>query len=395
MPSTTSRLPCLLVGDGPQEATGLGRIARDIGQIIDDQQEDLPLDLVSVGGSVPPCWRRWPHIPMGPVERGDDWGASFVEAIWQDRWGGQPGILLVVWDPARCYAFTQVPLPAKRWCYTAVDSHNRWGGLSGAPGAALQAFDRVLAYGRWASGIINQTTKRPVAYLPHGLWADTYRPMDDGERAWVQAQLGPHVPQGATLVGCVATNQARKDLALFVETLATLRDSGLSVYGWLHTDQLTNAWSIDQLVSDCQLAKQITVTLGSARGSYTDRQLACLYQRMDVTIAPGLGEGFGYPIVESLASGVPVVHGDFGGGSELVPKIEWRVPVRERRRESVYGLTRPVYRADDVANALVRALRWRDTVGREVSAAYCRGAVAHLDWSALAPRWAAWIREGL
>ena len=28
--------------------------------------------------------------------------------------------------------------------------------------------------------------------------------------------------------------------------------------------------------------------------AYSDRQLACLYQACDVTIAPGLGEGFGH-----------------------------------------------------------------------------------------------------
>ena len=193
------------------------------------------------------------------------------------------------------------------------------------------------------------------------------------------------------VIGCVATNQARKDLALYFETLALLQQRGRKVYGWLHTDTLVNAWSITQLVEDCELEKKVTVTIGN----YSDRQLARMYQRCDLTIAPGLGEGFGYPIVESLASGVPVIHGDFGGGSELVPKVEWRVPVRETRLESVYALRRPVFRAEDVANATERALNWRDEIGREAAAAYCRGAVAHLDWEALGDRWASWIRSGL
>jgi len=382
--------PCLLVGDGPQESTGLGRIARDIGRLLATETVP-PVDLLQVGGSVPPCWTAWPHVPMGEAERGEDWGARFVEAIWTDRWGRTPGVLFLVWDPARCYAYREIPLPVQTWAYPAVDSVNRWGGLSGPPAAALASFDRVLAYGRWASQVIRTVRDQPVAYLPHGLWLRTYRPASEEEQAWALAQLGPHLGREALVIGCVATNQPRKDFALYFETLALLAERGHRVYGWLHTDTTTGAWSVDQLVTDCHLAKQVTVTLGTL----SDRQLACLYQRCDVTIAPGLGEGFGYPIVESLASGVPVVHGDFGGGSELVPKVEWRVPVREWRRESIYALTRPVFRAEDVANAVERALRWRDQVGRETAAAYCRGAVAHLDWTALGPRWASWIRAGL
>jgi len=380
----------MLVGDGPQESTGLGRIARDIGLLLCD--DALHLDLLQVGGPVPPVWTAWPHVAMGEHERGDDWGSSFCEALWRDRWGEQPGVLFCVWDPARCYAFLDWQVPVQRWCYTAVDSHNRWGGLSGAPGEALKRFDRVLAYTRWGSEVIRHVRDGAVPYLPHGLWLEAFtQPQAEQEDAWVRQQLGPHVGREAILIGCVATNQARKDFALFFETLALLTERGHRVYGWLHTDLTTRAWSVDQLVADCGLQHKVTVTLGTM----SDRQLALLYARCDVTIAPGLGEGFGYPIVESLASGTPVVHGDFGGGSELVPKLEWRIPVRGTRRESIYGLTRPLFHAEDCANAVERVLRWRDAVGADVCADYCRGAVAHLAWDHIAPRWHAWLREGV
>ena len=148
---------------------------------------------------------------------------------------------------------------------------------------------------------------------------------------------------------------------------------------------------MQQLVEDCGLAKRVTVSTDIL----SDRQLALIYQACDVTIAPGLGEGFGYPIVESLAAGVPVVHGEFGGGAELVPKIEWRFPMRERRLESVYALQRPVFKAEDVANAIERVWAWRDAVGAQTAAAYCRGSVAHLEWRTLWPRWYQWVRQGL
>jgi glycosyltransferase involved in cell wall biosynthesis len=383
------RTPILLVGDGPHEPTGLGRIARDLAALV--IESDLPIDLVQVGGPIPPVWTRWRHVPMGETERGEDWGARYVGEVWRSLWGDRPGVCWLIWDPGRVAAYIGLQAPVQLWAYTAVDAPNRRVTISGPAASVLHTADRVIAYGRWASQIL-RAVRSPVPYLPHGLTLQTYtEPLRDEEQQWTRAQLGPHVKRQSLVVGCVATNQPRKDLGLYFQTLAELKHRGHAVYGWLHTDVLTKAWAIAQLVEDCGLEKQITVSTVT----YDDRQLACLYQACDVTIAPGLGEGFGYPIVESLASGVPVVHGDFGGGAELVPKTEWRVPVREIRLEGVYAQQRPVFRPADVANAVERAIAWRDEVGRETAEAYCRGAVAHLDWPMLWPRWRRWIQQGL
>lgn len=382
-------IPLMIVGDGPQEATGLGRIARDLAGLI--ITSDLPVDLVQVGGVVPPVWPSWRHYPLDP--QNDDWGAAQVEAYWRSLWGTTPGILWVIWDPSRLMTYVRGRLPVQVWSYPALDSANINQSLSGPAAQALQLADRVLAYGQFGAEIIGKVRGGPCAWLPHGLTLATYADevtLEDD--AYVRETLGPFFPRDALLVGCVATNQPRKDLALYCATLAELKRRGRKVYGWLHTDVLVKAWAIVQLVEDFGLRKQITVT--GVDDSLSDRQLSLLYRACDVTIAPGLGEGFGYPIVESLAAGVPVVHGDFGGGACHVPRAEWRPPVRELRLESVYGFKRPVYRAEDFANAVETALAWRASAA-QVAEATCRLSVAHLAWSKLWPAWQQWIAEGL
>lgn len=384
--------PLLLVGDGPQESSGLGRILRDLGTLI--TQSDLPVELASVGGPVPPVWRAWPHYPLDErLHRGEDWGASYVAQVWASHFGAEPGILWLIWDPSRLVYYQGIQAPVQQWAYPAIDTQNRNGSFGGPAGEAVRRLDRIVAYGRWASTIYKTLrAEAAVPYLPHGILTQSFAPLkDDADRNWAQQQLGPHVKRDDLIIGCVATNTSRKDLGLYFQTLAELKARGLPVYGWLHTDTLVKSWSIAQLVEDCGLAKRITVSTTEL----TDQELAALYQACDVTIAPGLGEGFGYPIVESLAAGRPVVHVDFGGGRELIPKREWRFPVREVRLDGIYALQRPVCRAEDVANAVERALAWRTEVGVEAAAAYCRGAVAHLDWAALWPRWYAWIKAGL
>lgn len=385
-----TKVPFLLVGDGPTEPTGLGRIAREIAMLL-TTEPSLSLDVVQVGGQVPPpSPYPWRHYPL---DRGEDWGASCVARYWGDLFGRRPGVLFVVWDPGRLVDYAGLEIPAQKWCYTAVDSTNRNGEIVGPAGYALRTFDRVLAYGRWASERLKSSLQRPIPYLPHGIAAEEVwgGPQTIEESDWVDATLGPHYASKALLLGCVATNQPRKDLSIFFGTLAELRSRGLNVYGWLHTDILVKAWSVAQLVEDFKLDRKVTVTLEN----FSDRQLASLYQRCDLTIAPGLGEGFGYPIVESLAAGTPVLHGDFGGGAELLPKTEWRVPLRMTRLEGTYALERPVFSLADWANAAERMLRWRESVGRSVCQAYTRGSVASLQWSSLWPRWRSWIRSGL
>lgn len=380
----TDRLPCLLVGDGPHEPTGLGRIARDLAAHL--ATTDLPIAFVQIGGSVLPFWRAWEWYPL---ERGEDWGASWVQAIYQQRFGDRPGILFTVWDPGRLLPYAQLDLPVQKWAYTAVDAGNREDRLSGPAAAALQQFDRVLGYGRWGAEILKRTLGQPIPYLPHGIQTEVWANGTNPERA--AEIIGPYRRKGQVLLGSVMTNQFRKDHAIFCATLRGLLDEGVDVFGWLHTDVAVKAWSLPQLVSDFGLQKHLRITAGGL----TDGDLAAMYHACDVVVLPTLGEGFGYPIVEALASGTPVVHGDCAGGAELVPKTEWRVPVRTTRLEGIYALKRPVWEAQDWVNAVRRVLDWRQAVGAETVGAYCRGAVAHLDWRALWPRWESWIREGI
>src|SRR5215470_14536128 len=114
--------PFLLLGDGPQEPTGLGRIARDLATYL--HAADLDLDLVQVGGPALPLWTKWRHIPLPETEREEEWGVHYVEEVWRGLWGRQPGILMGVWDPSRLYPYLSANLPAERWGYCAIDAYN-------------------------------------------------------------------------------------------------------------------------------------------------------------------------------------------------------------------------------------------------------------------------------
>src|SRR5262245_43613178 len=111
--------PFLVLGDGPGEPTGLGRIARDLTALL--LESGLDLEVVQVGGPLLPVWTEWRHIPMPEEARYDEWGVHYVEAVWESLWGRRPGILFCVWDPSRLYPYISAKVPAQRWAYTALD----------------------------------------------------------------------------------------------------------------------------------------------------------------------------------------------------------------------------------------------------------------------------------
>lgn len=419
----TARIPFVFYGDGPRLPSGLGRIARDILLRLLPEEEELGIVVHQVGVDPPDGWhwQGWPFWGFQPDSH--DQGRAAMEQVVEELSAqyGHPPIIFMIMDPSRCYDLTrmaerrdgvQQQLDARFWAYFPIDSENVQGRLSGPAAESIWTCDRLLGYGRYGARVLRSTVEAmtakvlarpshaprmvqvpPISYLPHGL--DTsFRPgvpLEETGPAFTKWRL--NLPGDVWVLGCVATNQARKDLSLLFGAASLLKREGASVAVWLHTDRLTNAWDVGQLCLDFGFERpEVCVSLTDT--PLTDEQLAARYWASDVTLGVGLGEGFGYPLVESLACGTPVVHGAFAGGMELLPRRDWLVDPVAWRLESCYAVKRPVFRPEDMAGAIALAAAWKRG-HPALCAAYCRGAVSYLSWDQLWPRWRAWIRNGL
>lgn len=412
-------IPFIVYGDGPRLPSGLARIAKDITTRLFIEQEALGIQLAQVGVDYPGGWhwQAWDFCGFQPSP--GDQGREAVKSVVDELAAktGQRPIVLMFMDPSRCYDLLRagsVPVDAPEseifvqadfWGYFPIDAHNQQGTVGGPAGQAIHDSQRILAYGKYGAGVLKRTLieqrrardaqeayNPAVAYLPHGIDTHTFttgRGLDqasDGFRTWAVT-----VPADVIKIGCVATNQARKDLGLLFTAVASVKRAGYPVALWLHTDKLTHIWDVGELARTCGfLPHEIAVSIDEEN----DVQLAARYCWSDVTVAPGLGEGFGYPIVESLACGTPVIHGNYAGGVELLPNQAWLIDPVAWRLESLYALQRPVYHPKDFAETIIRTARIA-IEAPAVSQAYCRGSVAHLDWVSLWPRWRAWIAKGL
>lgn len=379
------RAPLIIVGDGWQNPTGLARIARDLHAILE------PFAPIYVGYHPPAILVQGGERMKSFSHLGEDWGASSViEWIAANTNPYAPGVLLVVWNPDRASHYLQLArkyLPGWAvWGYFAVDGHDVRGMIGEPAASAVRGCDRVLAYTQYGAGVLGQVRRSLVPHLPHGHAIGAVPYYDPT----VLANFHPRwAASSGWMLGCVATNQPRKDLHLFFAVMAGLRAAGENAYGWLHTDELVRSWDIGQLMEIHAMQRYVRVTTGQL----TDQDVWQCYGACSATICVGRGEGFGYPIIESLACGTPCLAMDYAGGAELTPWDD-RYPWNGVDYTNFQGIGRPLGHVPSIVERLQQISRMTVEERREL-AAYCTGSVAHLNWERLKGYWQEWVQEGM
>jgi len=283
--------------------------------------------------------------------------------------------------------------PFRKWLYAPVDASGPNDRLTFPLAQSLLGFDKILAYGKFGEDVIRRTLgdqeseKRGLTSLPHGISSDIFYPRNrKTSRAFFFSITGGAnlygkkdlIKPDEILLGAVCTNQSRKDMPLLIETCAILSRK-YKIRLWLHMDVLerVGGWSIPALLMDHGMIDRTVVSLGYL----SDDNIAKAYAACDLTIASG-AEGFGFPILESQFCGTPVTTMSYAGGADIVP-AEWQVDPIGYRYESIWASKRPVFRAEDWADKVVRMLEHR-----------CTGPERY-DWKNLWSEWEKWFREGL
>ena len=381
--------PVLFLSDAVSCSSGLARITRDLATRLHENCSDA-FDVASVGYGGP--GRRDTPFKEYHVSSVDNWLVPELPQIWDDWARGREGTLHVIWDASRLYWLgmpTLCPQPhlrkfaerkdVKKWIYGAIDAEGPNGKVPSRIAQTYKVFDRVIDYSAFSSKI----TGNPD-HLPHGIDTKVFYPRDHKQARELFMQKGfLGLTRDSLLVGIVATNQARKNWQLGIETCKILLDKGHDLRVWCHADVIDRYWSIGNLIVDYGLASRAAVTIER----FTDEQLAWMYSACDVTL--GIGpEGWGYPLCESLACGVPVITGNYAAQAEYVPK-EYLVDPIAFFYEGAYCSKRPVFNASEWADKVEAASLESSQVARKSLLP------EWIDWKNLWPAWEKWFKEGL
>ena len=229
---------------------------------------------------------------------------------------------------------------------------------------------------------------KKIAVIPLGVDGDVFRPLPD--RVEVKRRLIPG-GEDAFVVGCVARNQPRKQIPTLIKAFARFAHNKGDVFLWLHMAPQDVGWSLEELLDLHGLSGRSGFTSGLTPAiGLPDERLNEVYNAFDVMALPTAGEGFGLPLLESMAAGVPVLATDCSACAELVSGRGELIRVREFVTGEA-NIERAIADEGHLAELLERLYR-----DRELRAEYGRRGrefAETMTWDRCAELWAELLEE--
>lgn len=164
-------------------------------------------------------------------------------------------------------------------------------------------------------------------YVPHGVDTKAYAPVPSEE---ARERVG--ADKDSFIVGMVAANKGKPSRKCFQEALqafAIFRERHDDAILYLHTD-LSGDEDIIALKESLQIPNEAVRMADQYRVNLhplPSTLMASIYSTFDVLLSPSAGEGFGVPIVEAQACGVPAIVTDFTAMKEVCG-AGWKVGCR-------------------------------------------------------------------
>lgn len=279
------------------------------------------------------------------------------------------------------------------WCpWMPVDSHP----VTNAILDAITTCHTALCYTHWAQRELEANGYENNRYMPLGVDTDVYKPMDKRE---MRAFYG--LPEDTFIAGMVGANSSYPSRKSIPEVLMTWKrwvDDGREGLLYIHTsltpkgrpehginiaqvlDKLDLPWST--IADDKPERKaRARVFLPSQykywTGTYDDDELAQIYNMFDVLLEPSMAEGFGLPIIEAQACGVPVVTLNNTSMPELTFAGKCLEPLQPCW--DVIGAFRHVASIDAIYDSMVWAVEM-GTKERAGLALFGRQSIMPFDW---------------
>lgn len=175
----------------------------------------------------------------------------------------------------------------------------------------LARCQRVLSMGEASLIQLRRDYKGVLAKVPLGVNPGHFYPVPLSEKQRLRRELG--LPEQVFVFLMVANNFWRKGieyaLLSFAQFLAKYRDVAKRCLLYLHTE---SSEVLHELIKAYDLQQHVRISLDfdPYRSPLPESQLAQLYQCADAFFLPSLGEGFGMPVLEAQACGLPLIISD-------------------------------------------------------------------------------------
>lgn len=307
--------PLLLTGNAPHVGTGYGQQVAQLSRLLVADGYDLTLaaNYGLQGASIE--WEGVTVLPPGF----DVWGNDTIGGHARTVFAGRRGWVLTLFDVWVAKGPSWKEMNVASW--VPVDHIP-------TPPKVVDFFrttDAVpIAMSLFGASQLAKSGLQPL-YAPHGIDTDVFRPgvADVGGMATREA-LG--VPEDAHVTLMVAANKGQypprkafPNALLGFSQFARRHDDAVLV---MHTERygMADGVNLDRLIEACGIPEDRVVFTDqyAYRMGLPPVAMAAIFNAADCVLAPSMGEGFGIPVIEAQACGIPVIVSDFSAQPELV-----------------------------------------------------------------------------
>ena len=260
------------------------------------------------------CAHGHPIFPEGLMRYSID-AAPDAMRSWIDNQPGFGVVLFDLWPLIGVQGFTDLNLA----CWTPVDH-------APVPPQVVKFLrdgqHLAVAMSRFGEEMLRNAGQPAddLVYIPHAIDRTVFSDTGKGARS----VMG--IPEEAFLVVTNAANRGRipvrKGFGEMVDVMAPLMRDRKEVYWMLHTEPNghSEGVNIPRLIAQAGIDPQRVRYPHPVhfRNGIPQEAIAQMYSAADATLLLSMGEGFGIPVVEAQACGVPAVVTDFSAQPELL-----------------------------------------------------------------------------
>jgi glycosyltransferase involved in cell wall biosynthesis len=306
----------LFCGDSPTVDTGFGVVSKNIlSRLHKMGHEIVALGINHYGDPYNP--KEFP-FPIYPVAQGSIERMYGYDKLWPIYEAVKPDLVFFINDPWVVKSYMdrkpeQLPTP-KIVVYYPTDAgpiKKIWMNL-------LNEVDAQVCYSHYAESVVLESNggKRPknLHQIYHGVDTTTFFPVN---QQLARNSMG--IPADKFIIGMVARNQYRKRFDIFLKAFANFAKDKPEAMAYLHTAKHDVGFDIDEMVLQLGLKDRVYTT-GDIRPDkgVSGKELNLIYNTFDVNALISLGDGFGLPVAESMATGCPQLVSDHSCLKELV-----------------------------------------------------------------------------
>jgi glycosyltransferase involved in cell wall biosynthesis len=183
--------------------------------------------------------------------------------------------------------------------------------------AVLEQMDYRIAMSRFGQDLLKKQTGMDSHYIPHGVDTTIFRRLPDAVRFNIKKQMGL---EGKFVIGAVFRNQTRKLPTKLITAFKKFSEDKDDVCLLLHCDPNDpQGQNLPEFIKQIKMDEnKVKFTRTNFISGHTLHDLNMIYNAMDIHALSTTGEGFGLPIIEAHATGIPNVVTDYTTSRELM-----------------------------------------------------------------------------